>query len=352
MAFEVDFLPVGESNGDAICLRYGTEPPYTIHVVDGGFVDTGPQIVDHINRFYGHLNHIDHVVLTHTDRDHAGGLKSVLEHFDVGTLWMNRPWLYAEETVHAFHGNYTVSGLEKAIRAAYDVVAELEDLAMERQIPIYEVFAGDRIGNFLVLAPTKERYLELIPEFAATPSSYAQPQKGFVAKVAEALREAEWWFETWVDEKLSERPPPTTPNNEASVVQLGFLDDSRFLLTADAGPDALIRAAQTASAMGCLEAPNCIQVPHHGSRRNVTPRVLDTWLGCRVSEGESRGYAFCSVGSKKTDYPRKRVQNAFLRRGYGVIPNHNRWINQGDGFPLRPGAVPVYPEPFVSQYKE
>ncbi len=119
MGYELDFLPVGDSNGDAICIRYGTPGAYKIHVVDGGYVDTGQIVVDHIKMYYGSPTFIDNVVLSHADRDHAGGLKAVLESFNVGALWMNRPWLYCGEIINNFHGNYTVEGLRKKIRDEY-----------------------------------------------------------------------------------------------------------------------------------------------------------------------------------------------------------------------------------------
>lgn len=48
--YEIDFLDVEtSSSGDAICLRYTINGFQYIHVVDGGFQDTGSKIVDHIN---------------------------------------------------------------------------------------------------------------------------------------------------------------------------------------------------------------------------------------------------------------------------------------------------------------
>jgi len=36
-------------------------------------------------------------VLRHADDDHARGLIPVLDQCTVGTLYMNRPWLYVDE---------------------------------------------------------------------------------------------------------------------------------------------------------------------------------------------------------------------------------------------------------------
>ena len=108
MPYEVDFLPVGESNGDAIVVRYGDDTNgYFLHVVDGGLTQTVDTIIEHIEKYYPNM-YINHMVLSHADNDHACGLVGVLEHFTVENLWMNRPWLYAAEALEHFHGNYTL----------------------------------------------------------------------------------------------------------------------------------------------------------------------------------------------------------------------------------------------------
>ncbi|MCC0055321.1 MAG: MBL fold metallo-hydrolase [Rhodobiaceae bacterium] len=354
MAYEIEFLPVGESNGDAICVRHGdAQTGYTIYVVDGGYAATGQTIIDHINEHYGAPGFIDHVVLSHADNDHVTGLISVVKHFDVGALWMNRPWRFAAEIVGAFHGNYTFDGLAKVIRDAYPLLAQLEDLAVSKGIPINDAFTYTQIGAFTVMAPTRERYLELIPQFDRTPTSYVRPEKGIFAKLGEAVKQLMQFFESWGEEALEENPAPTSPSNESCIVQLGSLDGRTALLTADAGPDALGRAADAAEHLGRLSPPNFVQVPHHGSRRNVTPSVLNRWLGNVLPEGSaSRGTAFCSVGNNKPEYPRRRVSNAFLRRGYPVSKTTGGWIRQSHDMPSRDGSGALTAIAFASKYTE
>ncbi|WP_427197194.1 hypothetical protein [Pseudomonas aeruginosa] len=63
--FEIDFLGVETAkSGDAITLRYSVNGTEGIHVVDGGYLDTGDQIVEHLKTYYG-TTVIDHVILTH-----------------------------------------------------------------------------------------------------------------------------------------------------------------------------------------------------------------------------------------------------------------------------------------------
>ena len=75
--FEIDFLGVETAkSGDAITLRYSVNGTAGVHVVDGGYLDTGDQIVEHLKTYYG-TTVIDHVILTLPDRDHANGLRKV-----------------------------------------------------------------------------------------------------------------------------------------------------------------------------------------------------------------------------------------------------------------------------------
>lgn len=100
--YEIDFLGVSPKSGDAITLRYSRDGQMPIHVVDAGFQKDGDMVVDHIRRYYGNPGRIDHLVATHNDGDHCGGLKTVMENFDIGTLWIFRPWRYAEQLLPHF----------------------------------------------------------------------------------------------------------------------------------------------------------------------------------------------------------------------------------------------------------
>ncbi|WP_200232388.1 ComEC/Rec2 family competence protein, partial [Rubrivivax gelatinosus] len=288
MAYEIDFLPVGDSYGDAIVVRYGDETSgYYLHVVDGGRSDTGQTIINHIDRFYpGYF--IDHMILSHADNDHACGLIDVLRRFDVKNLWMNRPWLYANEVIQHFHGNYTLAGLIDEMKKRHPYLVELENIAESKGTQIHEAFQGNCIGRFRILAPSRHRYVDLISEFEKTPTSYraeyrAPSQLGLLRSLKEqAMKRLE---EAWDVETLSDNPqPPTSASNESCIVQYAELDNRGVLLTADVGPEGLTEAADYANALN-LRMPGFVQMPHHGSRHNVTPAVLDRWLGPRKAKG-------------------------------------------------------------------
>lgn len=347
MPFEIDFLPVGDSYGDAIVIRYGDpNSGYYLHVVDGGHTEAGEAIKNHINELYpGYF--INHVVVSHADNDHVCGLIEVFKHFEIKHLWMNRPWLYAEETLRHFHGNFTLEGIIKDIKDRHSYLVELEELANLQRTQIHDVFQGAKIGRFTVLAPSRERYIKLIPDFEKTPISYAENTTQAAGLLKTLLEKAKKWLdEKWDVETLSDNPqPPTSASNESCVVQYATLEEGKnILLTADVGPAGLTESANFAASLG-LPRPTFVQIPHHGSRHNVTPILLDAWLGPRKAIGTEVGIAYCSIGAKKTDYPRGQVKNAFIRRGYKVYANRTQTITHFSGAG-HPGGVPLDPEPF------
>ncbi|MBR0713966.1 ComEC/Rec2 family competence protein [Bradyrhizobium liaoningense] len=339
MPYEIDFLRAGDSNGDAIILRWGAtkEGPFSINIVDGGFADTGDQIIEHVERYYAKPANIANVVLSHADNDHATGLIKVLEHprFTIGTLWMNRPWDYVDEVIDSFHGAYTREGLIKRMREMHPYLVEMEEIAKRRGIAIQAPLQGTVIGCFTVLAPSRTRYVSLIPDLDKTPTAYGSALKGgFGSGLVKAIvYVAEKILERLDFETLDDKPSATSASNETSVVQWALIDNKRILLTADVGPEGLAEAAQYAEDTSLTIQPDIMQIPHHGSRRNVTPAVLNRWLGDYPAS--YRGDAIASIGKNADIYPRKKVTNAFTRRGYSVYATRDGWINFYNGYDRR-----------------
>lgn len=349
MAFAVEFLPVGDSDGDAILIQYGTENSWFLNIVDGGYASIGEKVVAHIHEHYGRDITIHHMVVSHADNDHAAGLIEVFKNFRVGTLWMNRPWLYAHEVINQFHGNWTVEGWTNHVRGTHEYLVELENLARARGMEPQAVFQGAQIGPFHVLAPSRDRYLSLIPNLDKTPPPYKSelaPRSIFetARSVLERIKE------TLQLETLDATPPATSASNETSVVQLAVYENHKVLLTADAGPEALTEAANYAHTLGMLSAPDLVQIPHQGSRRNVTPAVLNAWLGQPNGGTPERGRAYVMVGAQKPDHPRKKVKNGFIRRGYPVYVGRTGWMRLYWDWPKR--GTPLTPEPFSYDVEE
>jgi beta-lactamase superfamily II metal-dependent hydrolase len=342
MPIAVEFLPVGDSDGDAILVQYGDQTGFRLHLVDGGYAQVGEQVIEHIEQYYGRNVTIQNMVVSHADNDHARGLIPVFRRFPVGALWMNRPWIYAREVIDRFHGNWSLGGWVNDVKSKHEYLVELEMLAGSRGMRPNPVFQGTQIGSFVVLAPSVERYVSLIPDLEKTPPPY----KSDVAPrlfAAATLGLLEAVKETIDIETLDPNPPGTSASNETSVVQLGVYDNRKILLTADVGPEGLMEAARYAYRRGLLSPLDLVQIPHQGSRRNVTPAALDAWLGAPNGSNPPRGAAMVMVGAKKKEHPRKKVKNAFIRRGYPVFVGREGWMRMPYGYEMRGANMTAEP---------
>lgn len=355
--FEIDFLDVeSKKSGDAIPIRYSLDGIIRIHVTDGGFQDTGDTLIEHINKYYDAPSYINAVVVTHPDGDHAGGLKKLFEVYDIGELWMLRPWLYAHELIDRFSRFTSVENLIKRLKEIYPNIAALEELADEHGVPIREPFQGAEIGHFIVMAPTKNRYFDLIVESEKTPESTKAEQHSFAQatgrvfeKVITFIR-AVWGQETFPEDD-------TGAENNMSVIQYANLCGQKILLTGDAGRAALMEAAEYAPSIGLpLPGIDHIQVPHHGSRHNVSTELLDKWLGPRLRsqpvEDTSKLTAIVSAAKADEDHPRKTVIRAFIHRGGKVITTEGGSKRTGHNAPHRENWGPAEAVPYPEEEEE
>lgn len=329
MAYEIDFIGISEESkdSDAIAFRWKVdEKNYKIGVYDGGIQAYGEALVDHLNKFYFDANQsqddkvIDFVICSHSDLDHASGLKNILENFTVKVLYMNRPWLYIDDVWDKVSdGRITKNSLENRLKEKYKYIAELEELAEEKGIEIYEAFQGQSIENKItILSPTKEFYLDLMVESNKTP--LVAENNSVVGKIVKTICECvRNLIESWNDEKLRENMS-TSAENEMSVVILGEMDEESFLLTGDVGIRGLDKAIEYSESIGkaIIDNVKFLQIPHHGGRYNVSPSILNRMIGEIVDEGESINKTAFVSASKNSDHPLQMVVNAFIRRGVRV----------------------------------
>jgi beta-lactamase superfamily II metal-dependent hydrolase len=358
MKCEIEFIAVGDAScaGDAIIVRYGEPNSYQLMLVDGGHAATGEQIVAHLRQHFGENVFLNQVVLTHPDADHASGLRTVLAEMHVEQLWMHVPWLNADPAL--FAGNWTANGLERAIKKEYDILSEIWDIATDKGVPIYLPFAEQKIGAFIVCSPSEWAYRHLVPQFDKTPDSNQEAieaaqmwigKETIAKKLLEKARAAvtDWIGETWTNERLKDGGI-TSASNETSVILYGQFEDGNVLLTGDGGLNALEWSANQLDFWGLpLQQFKLIQVPHHGSRRNIGPSILNRILGPIVAEGsDPTSVAYVSAPADDAKHPRRIVTNAFMRRGARVIATQGTNKIHYGGFPTRDGYVSATPLTF------
>jgi beta-lactamase superfamily II metal-dependent hydrolase len=323
--YEVDLLavePDGKS-GDAIIARFSTPTgAQAVVVIDGGFADTGTDIVNHVRRWYG-TSYVDLVINTHPDADHINGLKTVLEQLEVGELLIHQPRL---------HG-FTETDLNP------EALDDLLAVARRRGVLVTEPFAGlQRFdGALTVVGPTQAYYEELLKEQLMS--------RSLAAVLASLYRKAL----VQTRRVLAALPPETlddtgetTPRNNTSVITQLTVDGRRLLFTGDAGIPALHAALDYAELFYLTSATlDFLDVPHHGSRRNLGPTILD-----RLLRGQGGVTAVVSASDSDPKHPSPKVTNALMRRGCEVYTTEDgqKWYHSGDA-PARGwgAAQPVPP---------
>ncbi len=378
VAYEIDFIGVdteAKQNADAICFRwkdgfdYWGNPLYKVGVFDGGFEAHGKKMVEHMNQYYfnsskfqtGRVSKvINFLFVSHPDQDHSIGIKAVLENFTVEKIYMNRPWLYIEELWEKVKdGRITKESLYRRLREKYKTIAEIEDIALEKNITIYEAFQGEEIeGKLLIASPSKKFYLTLLVASEKTPLEENKSSLSMLlSEVVKSVKNYAYsLLETWTKELLRE-DVETSPENETSIVLRGIIDFDGFLLVGDAGVRALNEAIDYLESL-YEDVKNDVQfyqVPHHGSRRNINPSTLNRMLGSKVAEGETRNKTAIASVAKNSDHPLKMVTNAYIRRGVTVYKTDGItfWHHKGD-MPERlcDTATPVSFSEKVEAYEE
>ncbi|MCE5964396.1 ComEC/Rec2 family competence protein [Enterobacter roggenkampii] len=360
MGYEVDFLAVGEKkSGDAICIRWGNlhgpRDEQKVVVVDAGYAGTATTIIEHLEKYY-HTKTIDLLISTHPDADHVGGLASILENLEVKEFWIHQPWEHNQNLAQEFaDGRITDASIAKRMQENLQKAFDAVKIAQKKNIEIKEPFQGMTWDNatLVVVGPTQSYYETLIPDFARMPKK-AEAETGFdflkaglESLVEKAKSFVEYVAEWFKDEGLDDNDTTSAQNNSSVIFKLE-IEGRTLLFTGDAGITALDRACEFIN----TDTLRFIQVPHHGSRRNVGPEILNKLIGNIVNEGEHRpisAFISCAPGSDK--HPHQAVINAFTRRGAKVIATEGSGKYHYHDSPARDGWSSVTPKSYVSSYK-
>lgn len=350
MGFEIDYMPVGsgDKSGDAIALRFGNlmgqRDEQTVVVIDGGFTDSGEQLVKHVQEYYG-TNKVDLVISTHPDADHASGLYSVLENLEVGVLLMHKPWDHAEDIKGLFkNGRITASGLEDKLEKSLQHASDLHELAIKKRVEVIEPFQGVTGFNSAmhILGPSKDYYQILLALFRSTP----EPIKalGFLASLQTATKSAiKWINDHWDIDLLDDDEDTTSAENNTSTVVLFNIDGHKLLFTGDVGKTGLTHAIDYAESVGhSLTDLNFFDVPHHGSKRNISSKILK-----RVKSGIS----IISASKESTKHPAKKVTNALQKHGSRVFVTRGVTTRHHNDAPERGWGLAQH-EPFHDTVEE
>lgn len=296
----------GSKGGDAILIRlFDENDKEHLVLIDGGYKDTGDRIIKYIKSDCSTL-HIDAVFNTHPDRDHISGLVNVLSDDDitVGFIVMNRPWKDAKFTKEMFNDKrITDNSLIKRLKDAFTIADEIVSIAKEREIDIYSGFAGDNWNDnvITVLGPSESLYKKGLLSSDKTPESYIED--GFDDYVPTTYTEENYVKDKpieWYDDEN------TAAVNQTSLVLALHIGNYKMLLTGDAGKEALRAALDYYDAnIGSSKDFNVVQLPHHGSRKNIDPTILGRF-------GTPEYIISCPPDGESEGHPSRRLMNKIL----------------------------------------
>ena len=285
------------------------------------------------------------------------GLHVVLDELIVKELWIHKPWEHNRGLARKFvDGRVTDESIGRRLKESLNSAADLVAKAQSKNIHIVEPFSGIALhneGQFRVLGPSWQYYESLIPEFDGMPRAKATVAGMLAEIMGSAARAMKRFICTWGVDELDDEDTTSAKNNSSAITLLTV--EGRYLLfTGDAGITALSHAADELDEIRNDAEFRLIQIPHHGSRRNVGPTILDRLVGTPLPQGKQRSIsAIASTATKgEPKHPRKAVMNAFTHRGVSAVATRGRTICYSHEAPRREGWSSVKPDAYYWDYED
>ena len=331
--FEIDMLNLGDA--DSILVTSWTNGTPTRTLVDGGNKSDAERILTFLKGLG--VSHLNHIVCSHPHADHTAGLVEVVKSNKItfDNAWMHLPWNHVNFPVLAEalrRGESNAKRVVTVIRASLATGKELYDAIQAHGITPREPFEGTDIGLLKVCGPSQQYYEELLQEFTDF-EKLKKMEEAMASYDKHLLYERVLVGKATLQNLLAKSEGelgthPTEPENNSSTILATVYEGKKLLLTADAGVEALTRAKNAYQ----LDNLYWMQIPHHGSRRNINKELIAYF---------KPSYAFVSaVGNEK--HPRRAVVNAFKEVGTSVHSTH--WPTPAGNdkrFPV--GDVPARP---------
>jgi beta-lactamase superfamily II metal-dependent hydrolase len=372
---EIDMLSLGDA--DCIIVTQWTAHlgPQRI-LIDGGNASDFPVVKGFL--LGKGMTDFWAVVSSHLHGDHASGLIKLVQDpsFKIRTAWMHDVRNHMTENALRLASSGD-SQDAKGVKEVWESTKELASAFAARGVPTHEPFAFEKIADYplmTVLGPDRAFYKQTIEEFTKVrvprPPSYlplplgaglgrnvplssslyaaaaaptplgnlyaptigyapaAVPLLPLLSPLSGALRNSS-----------VEESPSTQPYNNTSVILGVVFNGNRFMLTADAGSDALDRVPAAWKSLSWM------QVPHHGSDGNLSQTNIERF--CPTT-------AYVSACGDKS-HPDSAIVNGLIKvRGtvysthtqghlhhhVGSVPPRSDYI---PAVPLKGTAHPVLP---------
>jgi beta-lactamase superfamily II metal-dependent hydrolase len=285
-----------------------------VAVIDGGYQEDGSKLADIVRCYYDRY-FIDLVVSTHPDQDHISGLRTLIDEIAVGRVWVHQPLSHPQgisvSIAKAFDKYLRVSQSEvvvKSLDQQSDFIDAVDALGIKREEPL----AGTNYGPLWVLGPSRQFYEQMLGELA---------DSNGLSNAAKLMQLDEYFTDDFLEQHsqyaIDENNETTPINNTSTIIYLS--DGNRvYLFTGDVGVQGLNDARRNYN----FSNVHWLDVPHHGSRRNLTNEIV-TYLNPTVAY-------VSATGNRK--HPSRAVIEALKRVGTRLYSTHKSgslWHHSG-----------------------
>ncbi len=275
---QIDMLPVGDA--DALVIEVQLGGPLEVLLIDGGKDwEDGERVLRQLDAYYG--RRVDHLVLSHIDVDHAGGLLHVVENLEprrIGRAWVHDLAKHGVNVRKAIDIARRLAGeaesdavrtvatrLADSVEMTQRLIATLKD----RGVPVEEPFAdaGSRIGPMQVLGPTRAFFEECVQFYADVKMLGGMVEQG----ISFRRRKTAGSGPAAPDEVLAAAIDDPETEKQASAILLLNYEGDKYLFCGDAGRQGFAACPDLEKARGL----HLLKVPNHGSKHNLSPDLLD-----------------------------------------------------------------------------
>ncbi|WP_242157348.1 MBL fold metallo-hydrolase [Aestuariivivens sediminis] len=299
MDFSIDMLSLG--NADCNIIWTKAENADFITIIDGGYLKDAKTIIEHYENYIKpHISDNSPILIinTHPHSDHIGGLIDLVHYFKnkIVRFYYNDPTDYIEEAKRNeikslnesfLYSNQRVQKLFESLKQSDDLSNVLDQYGISKLSAFSDSVLDHNLFEFV--GPSKSFYLEQLGYFTnidnlKTSGSNIEPESE-INEVQEGLNPCV---------KVDEKNDASAENLTSVLTRFTDSSNRKYLFTADSGVDAFESAES--NGYNIKDLYFC-QLPHHGSRRNVSTN----W----ISNFNPNQFWVSASGNKK--HPRKAV---------------------------------------------
>ncbi len=267
---KITFLPV--DNGDSIVIMIDD---FTI-VIDGGLANKYKTLKSYL--VSNKIKNIDLLILTHSDRDHIGGIISLIKNsdFNVESVWFNSYDKLSQmfNKIKDTSQDISIGSFTNEISfAKAKTLSSLLDEQNKNYLSIYnekfekfEHCIGDL--KFIFLSPSKKVLFDLYEKWSIEDSKTRNREISYASKEFRTI-------ENYAKD-LESCKADTSIQNASSIAFILEYKNSSFLLLGDAHIDVIVESLknQNYSQDNKLKV-NFVKLSHHGSSANINQDFLD-----------------------------------------------------------------------------